>query len=798
MEIGNKISEFEVFNFNNKRVKKVKFIHDYFNLDGQTPNSFTQKEDIRLMLKGLEIYGETEEVFQKYNFEYNRPDDLPSRSELSVDWLGYNNGYGNNVLYPSYNDGTKYFSGANRNFVHSKAKIGILERIDYPTGGFTEFQYGPHYKYGSEETVSNEGFAYADVNSLTQSNIVNYGNCDDEFVGRNPKILIQEFEIPNSGAYSLNFNILQGEGQLMIVKLNATKNCKTNADNEEICEWQVAPHNFDNYCSFYNLSNYWFNNNSSYYQNFSFDEGVYAFMLLSAEDDISNFSQATMSITQEVINVTYDNLEIGGLRIDKITSYEAVGSFGFSKEYDYNDKDGKSTASVNYLPNFIEFQSHIELNGSNEKVVYELKRTATFPQGDQPYVVYDEVKEINKDNSGNALGYVKNNFYKGKKGSVPDVRPPFASNYWGNLKPGEISEKQVYHENGSPLTKQEIGYFEAGDFGVYGIVVSNDRKNLNKRAIINKNTVPSVIEYVIEYPCVGPYQCANPWYINNPDYTVLGWEYRMLDSYYSIAYGTQGGISEVKETKYFKEGSGPTVEVKTSTLTEYDATVDYLSRKTEMVDSHGDVFETKYFYPKDYLVNGSVDLVAKNNLVAQMRTVTTKNPGTATSKEIQKKEVEYVAVVNGIVLPDKIRLEKGGSGLTDLGTFEYYDNGNLKTSKIEGGPPVTYIWGYNKQYVVARIENASYSQVESILGSGFDLGPMELSEAQADDLRSGLANAHVTTYTYDPLIGVTSETDPRGYTIYYHYDAFNRLKEVKDAKGNIVTDYKYHYKGQTN
>jgi len=57
-------------------------------------------------------------------------------------------------------------------------------------------------------------------------------------------------------------------------------------------------------------------------------------------------------------------------------------------------------------------------------------------------------------------------------------------------------------------------------------------------------------------------------------------------------------------------------------------------------------------------------------------------------------------------------------------------------------------------------------------------------------------NSQITSYTYDPLIGITSVTDPRGYTMYYGYDAFNRLKTVKDADGNMVSENKYHYKNQ--
>jgi YD repeat-containing protein len=55
------------------------------------------------------------------------------------------------------------------------------------------------------------------------------------------------------------------------------------------------------------------------------------------------------------------------------------------------------------------------------------------------------------------------------------------------------------------------------------------------------------------------------------------------------------------------------------------------------------------------------------------------------------------------------------------------------------------------------------------------------------------ANALVTTYTYAPLIGITSQTDPNGRTTYYEYDAFNRLKRIKDHDGNTVKVMDYQY-----
>jgi len=52
----------------------------------------------------------------------------------------------------------------------------------------------------------------------------------------------------------------------------------------------------------------------------------------------------------------------------------------------------------------------------------------------------------------------------------------------------------------------------------------------------------------------------------------------------------------------------------------------------------------------------------------------------------------------------------------------------------------------------------------------------------------------VTTYTYIPLVGVSTITDPKGDKITYTYDAFNRLQSVKDKDGNILTENEYRYK----
>ncbi len=65
-----------------------------------------------------------------------------------------------------------------------------------------------------------------------------------------------------------------------------------------------------------------------------------------------------------------------------------------------------------------------------------------------------------------------------------------------------------------------------------------------------------------------------------------------------------------------------------------------------------------------------------------------------------------------------------------------------------------------------------------------------------DELRLYPQNAQMVTYTYYPLVGITSGCDSKGMPSYYVYDGLGRLQVIKDADGNILKTFEYHYQGQ--
>ncbi|MDR2292456.1 MAG: RHS repeat protein [Prevotellaceae bacterium] len=135
-------------------------------------------------------------------------------------------------------------------------------------------------------------------------------------------------------------------------------------------------------------------------------------------------------------------------------------------------------------------------------------------------------------------------------------------------------------------------------------------------------------------------------------------------------------------------------------------------------------------------------------------------------------------------------------------SYKYNSKGNIIEAKHEGNQISTaYLWGYKNQYPIAEIRNATYEQVESVLGRRLirriegSVPPASADWNAINSLRgvTVFPNTEITTYTYKPLIGIETVTDPSGNEITYEYDAFGRLERIRDADGNVLENTEYHY-----
>lgn len=162
----------------------------------------------------------------------------------------------------------------------------------------------------------------------------------------------------------------------------------------------------------------------------------------------------------------------------------------------------------------------------------------------------------------------------------------------------------------------------------------------------------------------------------------------------------------------------------------------------------------------------------------------------------------------GTCLPEKVQSKTNlMPAFRDEVVYRSYDmNNNVAEIAGKDGTPVFFIWGYRNQFPIAKIENASRSQVCTALGyaeTGYSIfgtwagtaAPTTDMWAQINSLRSKLPRARVTTYEYKPLQGVVSITDPNNFITKFEYDSYSRLTDgyYLDPEARKVVLQKYIY-----
>jgi hypothetical protein len=228
---------------------------------------------------------------------------------------------------------------------------------------------------------------------------------------------------------------------------------------------------------------------------------------------------------------------------------------------------------------------------------------------------------------------------------------------------------------------------------------------------------------------------------------------------------------------------------------EYDEH-NYQLAKITTTNSRGLSQEELTYYASDSAQSGNVTAIWDTMIVKNMISIPLKKikkvNSTVTETLINK--YDYDGIHKNVQLKQILHSYKSDTPIPRA-EFLFSSDDKLLEQQMTNNVKEVYLYGYGSEYPVAKILNTTYSTASgSITQSVLDNPSSDQAlRTHLNNLRA-IPGAMVSTYTYKPLVGITSETDSRGKSIYYEYDAFNRLAFVRDQDSNILRRYDYKYK----
>ena len=109
---------------------------------------------------------------------------------------------------------------------------------------------------------------------------------------------------------------------------------------------------------------------------------------------------------------------------------------------------------------------------------------------------------------------------------------------------------------------------------------------------------------------------------------------------------------------------------------------------------------------------------------------------------------------------------------------------------------ISIVWAYGGKYPIAIVEGLTAATLRS---AGINLSQLEDSHTIAEsvyttieNLRKTYPDARITTYRYQPMVGIVCKNDPDGIATRYEYDPAGRLSQVKDNQLKTLLKYEYH------
>ncbi|WP_419870494.1 RHS repeat domain-containing protein [Chryseobacterium sp. CT-SW4] len=763
LKYAKSIKEVKLVNLNTDYTSYV-FQQSYFvspSINNSFINSFGDHYTKRLKLDGVSLKNSKNNIITtngNYLFTYSNLT-LPNRFSFDQDYWGYYNGAGNSSLIPDYYIGTEIVKpvtgSATRAVNPNFTGAGMLKKIQYPTGGTTEYYY-------ESNIAGNIGFKDNNrpnnLRNYTEDKILNFVKSNTYSTGYD--------------TYEATFTINNVLGETNINSV--LPNCGSHASFD--CGFIVTLKSLDN-----NSVNYILTTQNTFH---NLPNGNYK---ITAQD--LNPSSATNDFTVTIRwnqDADPNQLYTGGLRIKEIVSDDLRGGSIIKKYYYEGDEIIPNTNEL--LSSGIAVSAPVlHTDAVKGADIYDkISSSSNLPtinigKNEMHYTKVTEViaDKIKTEYYFDTVGDLSNNI-----GEIGETYCDFAGS--GGASGGYITE--LFKNRMEPLFTDRRGKLlmrKDYRFNDINNTFSLSRKETNTYIESRNYSMPSnAVKYEIGSSYDG--NCIPMRYYFYPQRT--NFTYLSKNTVEVVL-----NNSIVTETEYFYNNAS-----------HHQLT----SQKNQFPDLS--IHTTSYSYAHE---KGNQKLIDANMIGIPLETTTTQTIGSST-KTLSKTETVYPTSVpttqaGNLLLPLSVKsydLQNSATTYTEV-TYDQYDSrGNLQQYTTKDGVPVAIVWGYNQTQPIAKIEGATYAQINSLASAIIAASDTDASAsinndesallAALDSFRNNtaLSGYQVSTYTYDPLIGVRSITPPSGIREYYIYDSANRLEKVVDSNGNILKEYKYNYK----
>lgn len=804
-------------------IKSFHFHYDYWTSPDQTSLWGIVVPFEEVARKRLYLQSVTERLngdsLPPYQFSYNELP-LPNRLSASQDYWGYYNGknVGGKLLIPRIpkipGQGlpgfplglpSGYISGLNhadRRIDTEYAQAGILKKITYPTGGSTEYNY-----------ESNTSLLIY-LKDRTENNGVSLGFEAPDMVDRAYTFFpIIPSNPPYPLTYTDTFRISRPATQVNISP-NLPSPCSENASTS--CRYEIRIKNLADTTINVIIK-------TTPPLHIELPDGLYKLEAIITDYDpyIQPFFSVNLSWGEHPHPY---NFKVGGLRVNKIVSRDALGGT-ISRSFSYESDSSASTGILAGFP------------------VHILQKNDQYGQ----LIGIDKIvsnSTIPLTTDGQTVRYWLVNEYLDSAISTMKTRYHFSSDYQAIFGNFENVPSQKFSWRNNLLLQKEV--FEK---------TTNEYRIISAEQNFYKpfNTLGRLAGF--SSGRLRPYNLQTEWYLADSS----------LSHYYTYPNNTQQVLISGSKNLYNDS---------------------FMLFKTQVINSQNKIIENKIWYPYDYnnLSGYNISSLIDQHILAlpikQERSVNGKIISGNIVKYNNYGEQTEIYSYEGAPLADTISHYRNTileSGYILKGTVEYK---NHQPEQIIKAPAeyIYYIWDTDGSYLIAEINNcikgmAAYTSFENNADGNWSIpsGARETdaitgrlsynlsngnvsksgliqnnkytisywskagiktisggtAEASAitgktvngwtyyehlikatgtvisingsgliDELRLYPQGSQMISYNYKNLVGLMDKADANNNIVYYEYDNFNRLSLIRDQDKNVVKKFCYNYAGQ--